>query len=45
MINPDSLISDRVICKGIVKPDDAARGWGEQNDGFEKRYVFSGFAC
>lgn len=44
-MNADSLISDNVICSGMVKPDDAARGCGEQKDGFEKRYVFSGFAC
>jgi hypothetical protein len=44
MMKAESLISDRVICKGIVSPDAAARGCGEQNDGFENRYVFKGLA-
>ena len=35
MMNADSLISDNVICKGIVKPEEAARGCGDVNDGFE----------
>jgi hypothetical protein len=41
----ESLISERVIWRGIVKPDDAARGCGDANDGFENKYVFKGFAC
>lgn len=41
----DSLISERVIWIGIVRPDDAARGCGEVNEGLVDRYVFSGFAC
>jgi hypothetical protein len=45
MIKADSLISDRVICRGIVKPEDAARGCGDVKEGFENRYVFRGFAC
>jgi len=35
MMNADNLISDNVICKGIVKPDEAASGCGDVNDGFE----------
>jgi hypothetical protein len=42
---PDNRISDNVICRGIVKPDAAARGCGEANDGFVERYVLSGLAC
>ena len=45
MMKADSLMSDKVIFKGIVNPDEAARGCGEVNDGFENRYVFMGFAC
>lgn len=33
----DSLISDRVIERGIVRPEAAASGCGEVNSGFEKR--------
>ena len=44
MMNADNLISDKVICSGIVKPDDAARGCGDVKDGFENKYVFRGFA-
>ena len=44
MMNAESLISDRVICKGIVNPDAAANGCGDAKDGFEKRYVFRGLA-
>ena len=40
----DSLISDKVICNGIVNPDAAANGCGDVNDGFENRYVFNGLA-
>lgn len=39
------MISDKVICNGIVNPEDAASGWGEVKDGFENKYVFRGFAC
>lgn len=45
MMNADSLISDSVICSGIVNPDEAASGCGDVKDGFENRYVFKGFAC
>jgi len=41
----DSLISDNVICSGIVNPDAAANGCGDVRDGFENRYVFKGLAC
>jgi hypothetical protein len=40
----DNLISDKVICRGIVNPEAAAKGCGEVNDGFENRYVFRGLA-
>jgi len=36
-MNADSLISDRVICKGIVNPDEAAKGCGDVKEGLEKR--------
>jgi len=45
MMKAESLISDKVICSGIVKPDEAARGSGDVNDGFENKYVFKGLAC
>ena len=45
IINADNLISDNVICSGIVKPEEAARGCGDVNDGFENKYVLRGFAC
>jgi len=45
MMKADSLISDKVICSGIVKPDEAARGCGDVKDGLENKYVFKGFAC
>lgn len=45
MMNADSLISDKVIDRGIVRPDAAARGLGDVKLGFESRYVFNGFAC
>jgi hypothetical protein len=45
MIKADSLISDKVIWRGIVKPDAAANGCGDVKDGFENKYVFKGFAC
>jgi len=44
IINADNLKSDNVICNGIVKPDEAASGCGDVKSGFEKRYVFKGFA-
>lgn len=37
MMNADSLISERVICSGIVRPDDAASGWGEVKEGLVER--------
>ena len=37
IINADNLISDNVICKGIVNPEDAASGWGDVNEGFENK--------
>jgi hypothetical protein len=37
MMKAESLISDSVMDKGIVKPDAAASGWGEVNSGFEYR--------
>lgn len=44
MMKADSLISDRVIWSGIVRPEDAARGCGEVKEGFVDRYVLRGFA-
>lgn len=44
MMKADSLISDKVICNGIVNPDAAANGCGDVNDGFENKYVFNGLA-
>ena len=44
MMKAESLNSERVICRGMVSPEEAARGCGEANDGFVDRYVFSGFA-
>jgi len=40
----DSLISERVICSGMVSPDDAASGCGDVKSGLEHKYVLSGFA-
>ena len=37
MMNADSLISDSVICRGIVRPEEAARGCGEVKAGFVDR--------
>ena len=37
MINADSLISERVIFRGIVRPEEAARGCGEVKEGFVDR--------
>lgn len=33
MMNADSLMSDKVILRGMVRPDAAARGCGEANEG------------
>ena len=44
MMKADNLISDSVICRGIVRPDAAARGCGEVKLGLEHKYVFKGFA-
>jgi len=40
----DNLISDNVICKGIVRLEAAASGCGDVKDGLADRYVFKGFA-
>lgn len=37
MMNADNLISDNVICNGMVSPASAARGCGDVNDGFENK--------
>lgn len=37
MMNADSLISDNVICRGIVRPEEAARGCGDVNEGLVDR--------
>ena len=37
MMNAASLISDNVIWSGIVRPEEAARGSGEVNEGFVDR--------
>lgn len=37
IMKADNLISDNVICNGIVNPDAAASGCGDVNDGFENR--------
>lgn len=37
MMKADSLISDKVICSGMVRPDDAARGCGEVKEGLVER--------
>lgn len=44
MIKADSLISDKVIDKGIVRLAAAANGCGDVNEGLAERYVFNGFA-
>jgi hypothetical protein len=44
IMKADSLISDRVIDRGIVSPEAAASGCGDVKVGFEYRYVLSGFA-
>lgn len=36
-MNAESLISDSVICSGIVKPAEAAKGCGDVKDGFEHK--------
>ena len=45
MMKAESLISERVICMGIVNPDAAATGRGDVNVGLVERYVFKGLAC
>lgn len=37
MMKAESLISDNVICSGMVRPEEAARGCGEVNDGRVER--------
>lgn len=37
MMKAESLISDKVICRGMVKPEAAARGCGEAKEGFVDR--------
>ena len=37
IMNAESLISDNVIDSGIVRPDAAARGFGDVKLGFESR--------
>lgn len=37
MMNADSLISDSVMERGIVRPEAAASGCGEVNSGFAER--------
>ena len=37
MINADNLISESVICSGIVSPEEAASGCGEVKEGFVDR--------
>lgn len=44
MMKADNLISDKVICNGIVSPASAARGCGDVKDGLENRWLFSGLA-
>lgn len=44
IINADSLISERVIWRGIVRPEEAARGCGDVNEGLVDKYVFNGLA-
>lgn len=44
MMKADSLISDRVIDRGIVRLAAAANGCGDVNVGLADRYVFNGFA-
>lgn len=44
MMKAESLKSDNVIWRGIVRPDEAANGCGDVKDGFENKYVFNGFA-
>ena len=37
IINPERRISERVICKGMVRGADAANGHGEVNEGVVDR--------
>jgi hypothetical protein len=45
MMKAESLISDSVICSGIVRLDAAASGCGDVKPGLAERHVFKGFAC
>lgn len=44
MMKAESLISDKVICNGMVRPASAARGCGDVKDGFENKWLFRGLA-
>lgn len=44
MMNAESLNSERVICSGMVRLEEAARGWGDVKEGRVDKYVFSGLA-
>ena len=44
IMNADILNSERVICRGIVRLEDAASGCGDVKEGRVDRYVFSGLA-
>jgi hypothetical protein len=44
MMKAESLISDSVILRGMVRPDAAASGSGEAKEGLVDKYVFRGFA-
>lgn len=37
MMKAESLISESVIWSGIVRPEEAARGCGDVNEGFVER--------
>jgi hypothetical protein len=44
MMNAESLNSDKVICRGIVRLDAAASGCGDVKPGLADRHVLRGFA-
>jgi hypothetical protein len=44
MMKAESLNSERVICRGMVRLEEAARGCGDVNEGRVDRYVFRGLA-
>lgn len=44
MMNAESLNSESVICRGIVRLDAAANGCGDVKPGLAERHVFNGFA-